>query len=108
MKTYTPNTGIRNLKRHITSAKHIRASKLKVLQTRLQIPTNKPVEKGSFHYNLIYSLVSANIPIEKINNPIFWGFLETYKRKVYTLTLLLGVSLGENFLFQNVRYLNRN
>ncbi len=25
MKNYTPNAGIRNLKRHITSAKHIKA-----------------------------------------------------------------------------------
>ncbi len=52
MKTYTPNVGIRNLKRHITSAKHKKASKLKGLQTKLQISPNKPIEKGNIYYNL--------------------------------------------------------
>lgn len=43
--------------------------------------TSKNIEQNRFHYDLCNTLISANIPLAKLDNPMFKTFLETYTKQ---------------------------
>ncbi len=80
-KDYNPSQGITTLKRHLTSAKHIKSMELKTFQTRLNIEKIDSDGNSTFHMELTEALISANIPINKLENSLFKSFLEKYTQK---------------------------
>ncbi len=78
--------------------KHSKLLKLKST-IRLQFPAKKPIEKSSFHYELIDALISANILIEKINNFIVSVLLKITLKKSYIHTHYRNVVLDKIFAY---------
>ncbi len=74
-KEYNPKEGIRALKRHIITKKHLDSVNRKKMQTRLNV-LNTGDKLKNFHMKLINSFVSANIPLNKLEKPILKQFLE--------------------------------
>jgi len=75
-----------NVQQHIDTAKHKAAIKRKqsknkfdLQKTQQQLLSN--TKKSSFNKDLCYALLSANIPLNKLNNPNFKSFLEKYTSK---------------------------
>ncbi len=82
-KFYTSHDGIRNLRKHTTSKKHIASLKLKTEQTRLpEISVRDKSQKQKCHFDLIDTIISENIPLDKIKSSVFKNFIE----KLYSLT----------------------
>ncbi len=86
-KEYHPKHGVFSLKKHLLTKKHIESSKKESHQNRLQVETIADTEK--FHINLTNALIAANIPINKLNNPIFKDFLEDISGKKLSLFLFI-------------------
>lgn len=75
-----------NVKQHIATDKHKAAIKRKqsknkfdLQKTQQQLLSN--TKKSSFNKDLCYALLSANIPLNKLNNHNFKSFLEKYTSK---------------------------
>jgi uncharacterized Zn finger protein (UPF0148 family) len=75
-----------NVQQHIDTAKHKAAIKQKqsknkfdLQKTQQQLLSN--TKKSSFNKNVCYALLSANIPLNKLNNHNFKSFLEKYTSK---------------------------
>ncbi len=81
IKEYNPREGIRLLKKHVQSKKHLAAAKLGVEQQRLKILPIDSEIINTFHYKLVEALISANIPLAKLQNEQFKLFLEIYTGK---------------------------
>ncbi len=80
-KSYVPREGIRPLKRHINSQKHMKSIKIKAEQTRLNLQIKNSDKSNVFDVELVEALFSTNIPIHKIENKNFRTFLEKYTNK---------------------------
>ncbi len=81
IKKYNPKEGIRSLKRHLTSKKHLASVELGIQQQRLKIEVINQEKISLFHLDLAEALISANITIYKIENNGFKTFLEKYTGK---------------------------
>ncbi len=77
-KTYDSNEGVRPLKRHLESKKHLKSERLGKQQKRLKLTESGQNGIAKFHLELIEALVSSNIPIHKLENTLFKSFLEKY------------------------------
>ncbi len=74
-KEYNSQEGIRGLKRHLQSKKHLEALNRKKNQKRLDV-IKTGVEIENFHYSLINSFIVANIPLQKLANIELKKFLK--------------------------------
>ncbi len=80
----------------MTSKKHLDAVKLGQTQTRLESVAIKIDKKNSFHYELVNSLVSANIPVNKLENFALRSFIKNFTHeKLYSHTHYRGVILEQ-------------
>ncbi len=74
-KEYNPRQGVRALKRHLTTKKHLEGVERKFSQTRLDV-LKSGNENEDFHKNLVNAFITANIPLNKLSNFTLKSFLE--------------------------------
>lgn len=80
---------------HIKTGKHVKMIKRnEIVKTNTQqlITQTNTTKKSSFNMELCRALLSANIPLNKLSNPVFRSFLESYTGKdiPYETTLRKG------------------
>ncbi len=68
VKDYKPKEGVRDLRRHLKTLKHIEMSRKGLNQKRLDAKKIDPEVNKKFYQNLINAMISANIPIHKLEN----------------------------------------
>ncbi|XP_016656871.2 uncharacterized protein LOC107882682 [Acyrthosiphon pisum] len=69
-----------NITQHLKTDKHIKATKRhqNKIEKKQQFLTS--YQKNSFNVDLCKAFIAANIPLNKLSNPIFRQFLETYMK----------------------------
>lgn len=92
---YVPRSGVRPLNIHINSKAHKTKEQLGNNQKRLDFTLKDSESEENFNSDLIEALISSNIPLHKLCNTMFSGFLEKYTgRKVYSITHYRNKILG--------------
>ncbi|KAL4104508.1 hypothetical protein QTP88_019803 [Uroleucon formosanum] len=75
------------VEQHISRKKHVNGVELKKIQqeqstSKIQRLITEPSKKSSFNHDLCHALLSANIPMQKLQNEEFKNFLEKYTNKI--------------------------
>jgi len=75
------------VEQHISRNKHINGVELKKKHqqqstSKIQQLITEPSKKSSFNHDLCHALLSANIPLQKLQNEAFKHFLEKYTNKI--------------------------
>jgi hypothetical protein len=75
------------IEQHISRKKHVNGVELKKIQqeqstSKIQRLITEPSKKSSFNQDLCHALLSANIPMQKLQNEEFKNILKKYTNKI--------------------------